>query len=562
MRKVEKHMELSEIKSVLKILTADIDEIADKKIATIQKTLLNLVEVLVAENEMLRQQVQALKDEINRLKGEQGKPRFRKQKNDHDNHSSENERKNLKSKPPRKKKNKKKGNIRIDRQVICEIDKKALPDDATFKGHDTVVLQDIKIVTDNVEFKREVFYSPSLKRTFTAKLPEGYLGEFGPGIRALIISLYHDSGMTEPALERFFKTVGLQISKATISRMLTDNHETFHQEKDDIVNAGIKATPYQHLDDTGARVNGKNYYTHILCNPFYTAYFTTPKKDRFTLLKLLSQGELKFWLNKEAYQLMAELGVSDKQVSKLKGIADCEIMARADIDKLLHQIFPNPKKQQSNRNRMLEACAIVYYRRSEGAIEHLICDDAPQFNKITRYKALCWVHEGRHYKKLNPIIPFNRKILDDFIKQFWNFYKSLLDYKKTPSTTMAQQLTKEFDGLFSTKTGYEALDERIAKTLEKKKPLLLVLQFPWLPLNNNSAELGARVQARKRDIHLQTKNEKGTQGKDSFTTIVQTARKLGVNIHDYLYDRISNKFHLQSLAELILQQAGLVIDST
>ena len=62
--------------------------------------------------------------------------------------------------------------------------------------------------------------------------------------------------------------------------MLTDDLEEFYQEKADIITAGLQSTRYQHLDDTGARVNGKNHYTHILCNPFYTAYFTVPRKDR------------------------------------------------------------------------------------------------------------------------------------------------------------------------------------------------------------------------------------------------------------------------------------------
>jgi len=27
-------------------------------------------------------------------------------------------------------------------------------------------------------------------------------------------------------------------------------------------------------------------------------------------------------------------------------------------------------------------------------IETLVCDDAPQYNKLTRWLMLCWVHEG------------------------------------------------------------------------------------------------------------------------------------------------------------------------
>jgi len=41
--------------------------------------------------------------------------------------------------------------------------------------------------------------------------------------------------------------------------------------------AGLASSPWQHFDTT-ARVAGVNYTT-IVCNPIYTVYFTTEKKD-------------------------------------------------------------------------------------------------------------------------------------------------------------------------------------------------------------------------------------------------------------------------------------------
>ncbi len=43
-----------------------------------------------------------------------------------------------------------------------------------------------------------------------------------------------------------------------------------------------------------------------------------------------------------------------------------------------------------------------------------------------------------------------------------------------------------------TKTGYQSLDGRIAKTMGKKSELLMALKCPKLPLHNNDAELGMR----------------------------------------------------------------------
>jgi len=169
--------------------------------------------------------------------------------------------------------------------------------------------------------------------------------------------------------------------------------------------------------------------------------------------------------------------------------------------------------------------------------------------------ALCWIHEGRHYNRLNPIVPDNVDELEEYKTRFWDYYGELLQYQETPKPETAVRLYYEFDNLFSTKTGYDALDDRIEKTRNKKDELLQVLKYPLLPLHNNSSELGARVEKRRQDVSLQTKSDKGTRAKDSFLTITQTAKKLGVNSCNYIYDRISKTFDMTSLADLILQNA-------
>lgn len=85
--------------------------------------------------------------------------------------------------------------------------------------------------------------------------------------------------------------------------------------------------------------------------------------------------------------------------------------------------------------------------------------------------------------------------------------------------------------------------------------MLRVLEQPQLPLHNNASELGARVQARVRDVSFQTRSEEGTKIKDTFLTINQTAKKLGVSFYDYIYDRVGGKFEMPSLAELIAQKS-------
>jgi hypothetical protein len=140
--------------------------------------------------------------------------------------------------------------------------------------------------------------------------------------------------------------------------------------------------------------------------------------------------------------------------------------------------------------------------------------------------------------------------------------QKLLLYKATPTAATAEVLSQEFDDLFSTKTDYEQLNERIQKTKEKKDQLLLALQFPEIPLHNNASELGARDQSRRRDISFHTINEKGTEAKDTFMTIAQTARKLTINFFQYICDRISQKNKMASLASLISLHSRKMVPNT
>lgn len=513
--------------------------------------LLNAVEQFASEVQQLREENQKLKDEINRLKGEQGKPEIRPQKKDGDI-SSEKERKTPKK--PRKK-GSKKGNIQINRVEHCPVDRSVLPEDAVSKGVEINLVQDITIQTENIEFRREVFYSPSLGRRFIGSLPPGYEGTFGPGVKTLVQVLYHDAHVTQPGIFRLLRSCGVDISAATISRIITGAPELFQQEYKDIIKSGLKSADYQQIDDTGARVNGKNHYVHVLCNPFYTAYFTRPRKDRLTILEVVSPDGLKFHWTQEAIDLMEVLGLSQKQLTRVSEFKTHNVLSEQEVDERLKILFPNPGKGETNRHRIKEACAVVAYRNRSDAIKQLVCDDAPQFKNITEWLALCWVHEGRHYKKLKPFIHSHRKKLDIFLKDFWSYYRRLRDYKENPCPKRSETLSKEFDVLFSRKTGYEELDERITKTAAKKDNLLLMLDHPQIPLHNNESELGARNQARKRDVSLQTKNAKGTHAKDVMMTVVQTARKLGVNIFNYVHDRVTGTFNMTSLADLIPQKS-------
>src|SRR5947208_12970257 len=144
-------------------------------------------------------------------------------------------------------------------------------------------------------------------------MPAGYTGQFGPGVRAWVLALYYAGGMSEPKSLELLQTVGMHISAGQLSDFLIQDQEPFHAESAAVLRAGLASSPWQHLDSTGTRVDGKNEQCHILCNPLYTAYWTLPAKDRLSLLRVLQGGaDPLFQMNALALELLAQLGVSQK----------------------------------------------------------------------------------------------------------------------------------------------------------------------------------------------------------------------------------------------------------
>jgi hypothetical protein len=516
------------------------------------KKLLNLIETLNQEILELKGQNQELRDEINRLKGEQGKPTIKPNKKDPGQYSSEKERK----KPKKRKKRSKKDRIKTHERQICSVDKALLPQDALFKGYDRVIVQDIKFEANNTLFMKEKYYSPSLKKSYLASLPPGYEGEFGPTIKALALKLYFDANMTQPRILDLFADAKINISAGQLSNFLIKGHDTFHKEKDAVYEAGLQSSPWHHMDETVTRFNAQNYYCQILCNPLYTAYFTTENKTRLTVIDVLTNfRERSFLLNRESVTYFDIFKLPIPVIQQLKSFPQDLPLGQDKFFDLLDQYLPQLGPHQ--RNHIIDAAAIAAYHAQMEfpAVRLLICDDAPQFKLVTEQLALCWVHDGRLYKKLDPCISDNRKLLDSFLEKYWDFYRQLLKYRDNPTSKKHVRLDKKFDNLFSTETGYYALDQRIAKTKDKKSSMLIVLDHPEIPLHNNPAELGARTRVRKRVVSFGTRTICGTKAWDTFMTLSATAKKLGINSFNYLYDRISGSFQIPALADIISQRA-------
>ena len=528
--------------------------IQDARARQVIALLLNLVEDLKQENRELRAENQRLRDENQRLKGEQGQPVVQPNAAGRAaaDHSSEQERRQ----PKDWHKGSKQDRIVPDREQTLRVDPALLPADAEFKGYEDQVAQDIVLRTENVLFHREQYYSPSEHKSYLAPLPAGYSSQFGPGLRALTIVLYFGGLMSEANILKLYRSVGVQLSDGWLSDLLVHRQQGFHAEATAVLRAGLGSSPWQHLDDTPTRVNGQSHYAQVLCNPLYTAYRTTPSKDRLSVVMTLAGWEApRFRITAAALGYLEQVGVAQRVQAAVAALPRDQEWDSAAFDRLLDEYLPRLGPQQ--RRWVEEAAALAAYRAQPDwpVVDLLVCDDAPQWKGVTADLALCWVHEGRHYKKLIPYFSEHQRLLDDFLGQFWGYYRELLAYRQAPNATERERLEQRFAAVFATVTGYDALDDRIARTAAKKASLLRVLDHPELPLHNNPAELGARQRVRKRDVSFGPRTAEGVQAWDTFQTLGETARKLGVSFYHYVHDTLTGAQQLPRLADLIAARA-------
>ena len=526
----------------------DLSAIQDENARELIVRLLNLIEQVSADLREAQADNQRLRDEINRLKGEQGKPAIKAKTPPPSDHSSEKERRKARQRHKRNQK----AAITIDREQVLEVDPATLPADAEFKGYEEVVVQDLLVKTDNVRFHKQKYYAPSTGQTYLAPLPQGYAGQFGPGVKALTLTLYFGMGASEPKVVEFLTNANIQISDGEVSNLLIKNQDDFHAEKEAVFEAGLRSSPWQHTDDTQTRVNGQNQHCHVVCNPVYSAYETKPTKERLAVLDVLRNGRARrFRLNEEALTYLEGVALSQAARQTLQSECSETEMDQATFQQRLNTWLPTVGTQA--RKASGDAAAVAaYHADTDGPIvQALVCDDAPQFNWLTHDRMLCWVHEGRTYKKLNPVVPLHGQQLDDFLKRFWVYYDQLLAFRQHPSPQESARLAVDFDTLFATRTDYAALDQRVAKTQAKKGSLLLVLKYPELPLHNNPAELAVRQRVRKRDVSFGPRTQDGRRAWDTFATLAATAKKLGVSFYAYVQDRIAGSHLIPPLADLV-----------
>ena len=362
-------MSTSDLQSILKQVEEQLAK-AGELPAVVElafRQLLNVVEALSSDKKSLADEVERLRKQLEQKK----KAKTTADTNDGDaqesnsDHSSENHRRKRqipRLRPASDRRTFK--DLTIHETIECPVDPATLPPDAVRVQDESVIVQDIEIKPRNIRFERHVHYSAVENKFFRGPLPSGYdTGDFGADLRALILSLKYCGNMSEPKISEFLENFDVQVSAGSLSNILTSTAAVFEQEYHDLLRAGLSSTPYQQTDDTSARVRSESWHTHILCNPFYTAYSTRASKDRLAVLSVLQNtDDLRFRFNAETLDLLqAEFTVPVKWQQSIAAFGeDVEFDAEA-LKTLLDDWFGDRNKQ--TRTSIEQAAAIVYYRR-------------------------------------------------------------------------------------------------------------------------------------------------------------------------------------------------------
>jgi len=491
------------------------------------------------------EQIQALRDEIARLKGQKPRPEIKPSK--------------LESGEPGEKKRRKRGRRgkrkktkKLAIHEVVRVRPEGLPEGSRFKGYQEYTVQDVRIEVHNTRFLLERWETPWGDCRIGQLPTEMREGHFGPTLRAYILQQYYHAHVTQPLLLEELREWGIDISAGQLSAIITEGKEDFHAEKEEVLRVGLETSRYIHVDDTGARHQGRNGYCTHMGNERFAYFASTESKSRMNFLELLRAGHEDYVVCNAALAYMKEQGLPKGPLELLTHHPRQRFCDRAEWNATLERL----RITKSRQVRIATEGALL-----GSALEHgmnpdlgVMSDDAGQF-AILRH-ALCWIHAERVFAKLIGLCDAHREALEGVRREIWEIYAELKAYKNAPNDENRIRIEGRFDRLCHRKTCFVPLNQALERMFRNKGNLLLVLDRPELPLHNNLSERDIREYVKKRKISGSTRSDEGRRCRDTFTSLKKTCRKQGISFWEYLIDRVHGTFRIPRLGEWIRQQVS------
>lgn len=443
------------------------------------KTLLNSMESLLKAITTQATEIDTLKKEVARLKGQPKKPEFGKKE------GSQNQKQKsisvtafLKEKGLWKK-GSKKGKLAIDREAemeeveTCECGCNKF---LTLRTQ-TKVIQGIEIKRENILYRGKVKQCKNCGKKYKSKMPKALQGRSYSLEFSTFLSFWkYCCRVTQPLLLRTVRGLGVVISSGQINNLLMENGKKLQKADYHLRTEGIKKSKYLQSDASGAKRKDKRsgkiltQYVQVISNKLLSIFTITKYYNAKTLNKILTKAGRK------------KPFVSDD--------------GSPNGDSLLNKI-----------------------------------------------KQVCWVHEIRHYQKLFPYFNPHQELQKKILRQWQKFYHLAKQYDHAPPEKQAKlrkRIENLFTKITSQETGYDLLDKQLQLTKKKKARLLMFLDYPALPIHNNQCESDIRPFVIIRKISGGTKSYQGDKALARHLTIIQTAQKQGLDVYATLHGLLTN----------------------
>ena len=486
------------------------------------------------------EQIQELRDEIARLKGQNPRPKIKPS-------ALLSGKKKRRAKPKRCGKRNKTRHLEIHQTVILAPPE--IPAGSRFKGYEDFTVQDIRIELHNTRYRLQRWHTPSGERLM-GKLPTEVGGaHFGPILRALIVYLYHHAHVTQPLILELVREWDIDISAGHLNTIITEDKDAYHAEKDALLRRGLEQSDYIHVDDTGARHQGKNGYCTHIGNEQFAWFASTESKSRINFLGLMRAGREDYVLNQAALEYMRQQKLPLGPLEQLAGHEPKISHSQAEWESTLAKLGISGERHA----RIATEGALLGSVHAHGVNPDLVVmsDDAGQFNVFLH--ALCWIHAERIFAKLIGFSDADCAALAGVRTAIWDLFAELKAYKADPNERQKVELEVPFDELCATQTCWVSLNLALQRMKLNKAELLLVLERPEIPLHNNLSENDIREYVKKRKISGSTRSDQGRRCRDTFTSLKKTCRKNGISFWAYLQDRQRGAAQIPPLADWIFE---------
>jgi hypothetical protein len=505
-----------------------------------------LIQLLLRIIQEQADEIALFKDEIAKLKGQKPRPKIPPSKVSNDARHKRNHANNTDNSFDGS------HSRRQRRKEQHIIEPEFIPENARFKGYENYFIQDLRIESVEIQFRLAVYITPDGKR-IRGELPlEFKQGHFSAELQAYCIAQYFQCHVTEPLLLEQLYEMGIDMSPAELSNILIQGKESFHQEKEEVRDAGLRHSDFLNVDDTSSRHQGKNGYCTAIGSPLFSYFESTESKSRINFLRVLQGDQMLYAITEECLNYAFEMGADHEALDQMERYEGKQFASKDAWELFLRK----QKITAENDVRIITEASLVGGIISVGIdLMNLpiVSDAARQFTLFINM--LCWVHEERHYRKLIPISENERLEIDKIRGEIWDYYEALKTYKLFPCIDQQIQLAKRFDGIFNAIYQSDALKSLMAQTRSRREGLLQVLKYPLLPLHNNDCERDIREYAKRRKISGSTRSNIGRKARDTFTSLKKTCQKHRISFRDYILDRLTGRRNVPRLAALIQQEA-------